>query len=111
MAAYFLNFLTTYNNCVATPVTPEARKTCLHQAFRASFTLAALGYIGARDAAEGGGFALGEGFVGVETVAQTDDLRLACAQHAAHKLAQAQAGLTVADALGHVVLLGDDVHE
>ena len=37
-----------------------------------------------RDTAEGGGLALGQGFVGVETVSQADDLGLACAQDAAH---------------------------
>ena len=47
--ATYLHFLTSYNNREATQVTHEARKTCLHQAFRASFTLAASRYIGAGD--------------------------------------------------------------
>ena len=48
MTAYLPKILTTYNNLDATTVTYEARKACLHQAFRASFTLAASLYIPAR---------------------------------------------------------------
>lgn len=84
MAAYLSEILPRYNNGGATRNMAEARKACLYQAFRASLTLAALLYIGARDTAEGGGLALGQGFVGVETVSQADDLGLACAQDAAH---------------------------
>lgn len=96
----------------ALPLTcPKARKVLLHKAFRASFTLAAAGYIAARDAAEGGGLALGEGLGAAEAVAEADYLGLALGEDGVHILAQAHAGLAVADALGHVVLLGDDVHE
>ena len=40
--AYLPKFFAVYNKREATQVTHEARKTCLHQAFRASFTLVAL---------------------------------------------------------------------
>lgn len=45
MTAYLSKILTTYNNHAATPAMHEARKVCLHQAFRASFTLVASLYI------------------------------------------------------------------
>ena len=68
-------------------------------------------YIAAGDAAEGGGFALGEGFRAPQAVAELYYLRLTFAKDAVHVFAQAQAGLAVPDALSHVVLLRDDVHE
>ena len=42
----FLNILTVYNNHGANSVALDARKPLSHQAFRASLTLAAAGYIG-----------------------------------------------------------------
>ena len=46
MAAYLLKKFAVYNKREATQGKNEARKACLHQAFRASFTLAASLYIG-----------------------------------------------------------------
>ena len=42
MATYLPKIIAVYNKREATQVTHEARKACLHQAFRASFTLVAL---------------------------------------------------------------------
>lgn len=47
MAAYLLKKFAVYNKREATQGKNEARKACLYQAFRASFTLAASLYIGA----------------------------------------------------------------
>ena len=58
----------------------EARKVCLHQAFRASFTLAAAGYIAARNAEPFGDLALGQRRGCAKPVAQADDLALARGQ-------------------------------
>ena len=55
----------------------EARKACLHQAFRASFTLAASLYIAARDAEAFGDLALRQRRRHAETVPEAYDLPLA----------------------------------
>ena len=48
MTAYLPNIFTTYNNRGATPIHYRSPEVLSHKAFRASFTLAALGYIAAR---------------------------------------------------------------
>lgn len=42
MTAYLSEFLTTYNDRIATLDTRKARKSLFHKVFRASFTLAGL---------------------------------------------------------------------
>ena len=59
MPAYLPEILTTYNKREATQVKNEVRKASLHQAFRASFTLAASRYIRPADPALGGDLPLG----------------------------------------------------
>lgn len=75
--AYLPKFFAVYNKRGATPVTYEARKACLHQAFRASFTLAASLYIRARDPQFCRDLALRQRVAAVQAVPQGQDAPLA----------------------------------
>ena len=76
MAAYLLQIFAVYNNHSATPVTYKARKVLSHKAFRASLTLAALGYITAADAQQLRGLQLGQGRLPRQAVPQQYELPL-----------------------------------
>ena len=73
MTAYLPKTLTVYNKRGATPVTYEARKACLHQTFRASFTLAASRYIGPADPTLGRNLPLGARRPLIQSIPQGDD--------------------------------------
>ena len=69
------------------------------------------GDIGSADPALPGGLPLGHRFPAVQSVAQADDLRLALVEATADQRAQAAAELPAADALGHIVLLREHIHD
>ena len=79
--------------------------------FRASFTLAALGYIGAADAALGCNLPLRQGWVIAQTVAQNDDLFLPRGQALLHTLPHLLAGIPGIQLLQHIVIHRDHVHQ
>ena len=111
MPAYLPEILTTYNKREATQVKNEARKTCLHQAFRASFTLAASLYVRAADATQGGDFPLGEGGLLIEAVAQLDDVGLPGGEAGVHALPNPLAGVPQVQVLQHGVVHAHHVHQ
>ena len=102
-------FFAVYNNRGATPVTHEARKTCLHQAFRASFTLAASLYIGAADAALCGHLPLGQGMTVGQPVAHPDDHCLPLIQTFFHAGPDLRTGVPGIQLLQHIVIHPDGI--
>ncbi len=94
--------------CVATRC-PE--KPSPSRLLRASFTLAAAGYIAPADAAALGDLALGQGRLAAQAVAQGDDLGLPGRQAPAHRPAHPAAGLLEVQILQHGVVHPDHVHE
>ena len=81
------------------------------KAFRASFTLAAAGYIGPGDAALGGDFPLGQGRAGVESVAQGDDHGLPLVQALGHAPAHLGAGVPGIQLLQHIIVHADGIQK
>ena len=103
-------FFAVYNNRGATPVTHEARKTCLHQAFRALFTLAAARYIGAADAAQRRDFPLGARRAVIQSISQGNDSALSGCQAGIHTAADPYAGIPGIQLLQHIIVYGDYIH-
>ena len=81
------------------------------KAFRASFTLAAVRYIGPGDAAPGGGLPLGEGGLAVQAVAEGNDLPLPLVQAGLDAAAHPDAGVPGVQVLQEGVVHPDGVHE
>ena len=82
-----------------------------HKPFRASFTLAAAGYIGPGDAALGGDFPLGQGRPGIEPIAQGDHHGLPLVQALGDTPAHLGAGVSGVQLLQHVVIHLDGVQQ
>lgn len=111
MVAYiFVYFDGTYIRRAATPKFVNVEKASISGAFRVSLTISAARYITAADAQLLCRLALGQRRGAGEAVAQADNIRLPLGKLGIHPLAQAAAYILAADALGHVVLGGDDIH-
>ena len=82
-----------------------------HKAFRASFTLAAAGYIGPADAAPGRHLPLGQGLALVESVPQGDDHGLPWVQTLFDAPAHPYTGILGVQFLQHIVIHTDGIHE
>ena len=82
-----------------------------HKAFRASFALAAAGYIRPGDAALGGDFPLGQGWAGVEPVSQGDHHGLPLVQALGHAPAHLGTGIPGIQFLQHIVVHADGVQK
>ena len=68
-------------------------------------------YIGAGNAAAPGGLALRERGVSVQPVAKAEDLGLALVEHVVDQLRQMLTEIGLHDALGHVLLVGQNVDQ
>ena len=79
--------------------------------FRASFTLAAVRYIGPGDAEGRGDLPLGQGDGAAQPVPQADDLRLPGGQPVPHQLVQPQGAVPVVDVVQHGVVHAHHVHQ
>lgn len=82
-----------------------------HKAFRASFTIAPLRYIGPGDTAPGGDLPLGQGWLGVEPVAQGDHHGLPLVQALGHAPAHLGTGIPGIQLLQHVVIHADGIQK
>ena len=82
-----------------------------HKAFRASFTLAAAGYIGPGDAEGGGDLPLGQGNGPPQTVPQADDLGLPGGQALVDQAAELERCVPVVEILQHGVIHPYHVHQ
>ena len=89
----------------------EARKACLHQAFRASFTLAASLYIRPADPALGGDLPLGMRSLAAQPIAQGDDLSLPGRQAGLDALPHFFTGVPGVQFFQHIVIHRDYVHQ
>ena len=68
-------------------------------------------YIGAGNAAAPGGLALRERGVSVQSVAKAEDLGLALVEHVVDQLRQMLTEIGLHDALGHILLVGQNVDQ
>ena len=68
-------------------------------------------YVGAGNAAAPGGLALRERGVSVQPVAKAEDLGLALVEHVVDQLRQMLTEIGLHDALGHVLLVGQNVDQ
>ena len=68
-------------------------------------------YVGARNTAALGGLALCERGAAAEPVAKANDLGLAFVEHIVDHVREAAAEIGLHDALGHVLLVGQNVHQ
>lgn len=106
-----LNFLTVYNKRGATQNARCPDKPLLRKAFRASFTLSAVGYIGPADSALGGNLPLCAGRVIVQAIAQRDNHPLPGGQAGLDALADLDTGVSGIQLLQHVVIHRDYIHQ
>lgn len=90
---------------------PMPGQACIIKAFRASFTLAAAGYIGAGYAVFGGDLPLGQRLGAVQAEAHADDVRLPLGQTGLHTFAHLDAGILGVQVLQHGVVDADHVHQ
>ncbi len=81
------------------------------KAFRASFTLAAAGYIAPGDAEGGGDLPLGQRHGAPQAVAETDDLGFSCGQALLHQSVEPEGVVPVVEVLQHGVVHAHDVHQ
>ena len=96
----------------ALPLTcPKARKVLLHKAFRASFTLAAAGYIGPADPTLGRNLPLGARRPLIQSIPQGDDQPLPRGQAGLDTAADFSAGVPRVQLLQQVVVHGKYVHQ
>ena len=109
MTAYLPKIFAVYNKREATQVTHEARKNCLHQAFRASFTLAASLYIGAGDGKTVGDFSLRQRRTVAQAVAELHHLAFTGRERARQKTMQVLRADFCFQIVADVVLGGQNV--
>ena len=105
-----LIFLAAYNNGGATLICPMPGQACIFKAFRASFTLAAAGYIGAADAAQRRDFPLGARRAVIHSISQGNDRALSGCQAGIDTAADPYAGIPGIQLLQHIIVYGDYIH-